>query len=252
MNTIRFAFFFLSLSAFASAQQAAPATETINLPTGKTLARSASSATQAINSFPVALAVSPDGRYMAALNTGYGTAESGVQQSIAILDLETNKLTDFPDVRLKRNAKQTYYLGLVFSSDGKRLYASMASMTDPAGQKKGSTGDGIAVYEFDSGKLSPQGFLKIPLQALGAGKSAAPVDKNLPPGKLVPYPAGLALIPGSRAEQDQLLVADNLSDDALLVNASTGAIVQRFDLSTEKIVPGAYPYAVVASHDGRR
>ena len=131
MHTIRLAICFLSFSAFASAQQSSPAAETINLPTGKTLARSASSATQTLNSFPVALAVSPDGRYVAVLNNGYGTPQSDGKESIAILDLQTNQVADFPDKRLARNAKQTYYLGLAFSPDGKHLYASMASMTDP-------------------------------------------------------------------------------------------------------------------------
>src|SRR4051812_9700629 len=252
MRIIRLGILLFSLSVCAFAQQGSPAPETIKLPTGKSLSPSGLSATQAVNSFPVALAVSPDGRYVAALNNGYGTPDSEGRESIAIFDLQTNQVTDFPDARLKRDAKQTYYLGLAFSSDGKRLYASMSSLTDPEGQKKGSTGNGIAVYDFDSGKLTSRGFLKIPLQPLGNGKVAAPVDKSLPAGKLIPFPAGLALIPGTTREQEQLLVADNLSDDVLLLNASTGAILQRFDVSTEKIVPGAYPYAVVASYDGRR
>ena len=33
---------------------------------------------------------------------------------------------------------------------------------------------------------------------------------------------------------------------------AAAAVIQRFDLATEKIVPGAYPYGVVVSRDGRR
>ncbi len=253
---------FFCLIAAAFAQGPSPAKENspapaadskvlpINLPTGKTLPQS--SISQAVNSFPVTLAVSPDGRYVVSLNNGHGTAESGIHQSLAVLDLQTNELTDFPDERLAKNAKQTYFLGLVFSSDGKRLYASMASITDPLGENKGSTGNGIAVYGFDSGKVSSQGFLKILLQHIAAGKVAAPINKAINDGKLIPYPGGLALIPGASADQDQLLVAENLSDGALLINANSGEVVHRFDLATHKIVPGSYPYAVVVSRNGKR
>src|SRR5262245_30278015 len=53
------------------------------------------------NSFPATIALSPDHRYAAVLNQGYGTQQSGVRQSIAILDLERNSLRDFPDDRLR-------------------------------------------------------------------------------------------------------------------------------------------------------
>ena len=40
----------------------------------------------------------------------------------------------------------------------------MASYTDPAGQRRGDTGNGIAVYNFHAGNLTPAKFLSIPLQ----------------------------------------------------------------------------------------
>jgi len=72
----------------------------------------------------------------------------------------------------------------------------------------------------------------------------------LPAGKSVPYPAGLAVI--DEGESEKILVADNLSDDVLLVDAASGAIVRRFDLSTGDYVPSSYPYAVVSTRDGKR
>ena len=95
---------------------------------------SGSRTSSANQQFPTAEALSPDGHYLAILNNGYGTEESGFQQSIAILDLTSHKVTDFPDARLGQRAGQTYYLGLAFSQDGGRLYASMASLTDPTGR----------------------------------------------------------------------------------------------------------------------
>src|SRR6185369_6920197 len=53
---------------------------------------------------------------------------------------------------------------------------------------------------------------------------------------------GIAVI--KRDSGDQLLVADNLSDDVLLMDAATGNIIHRFDVSTGNYVPSAYPYAV--------
>jgi len=66
----------------------------------------------------------------------------------------------------------------------------------------------------------------------------------------VPFPAGLAVI-GARDRQ-QILVADNLSDDVLRLDLATGRILHRFDLSTGREVPSAYPYAVVANRAGTR
>ena len=144
--------------------------ESLNLPTSKKLLLPAPGDPQKTNSFPTAAALSPDGKYLAILNNGYGTEDSGYQQSIAILDPATNKLVDFPDTRLGQNAHQTYFLGLAFSADGSKLYASISSLTDPTGSNQGDTGNGVAVYRFEDGRIQPEAFLKIPLAPLGIGK----------------------------------------------------------------------------------
>ena len=83
------------------------------------------------------MAVSPDGRYVVTVNAGYGTFESKYEQSLAVLDTQTGTLTDFPDDRTARGRrKQTLYSGLAFSRDGKHIYASMASLTDPTGKTR--------------------------------------------------------------------------------------------------------------------
>ena len=134
----------------------------INLPSSKALYIPAPGHPQPTNSFPTADALSPNNRYLAILNNGYGTEQSDFQQSIAILDLSTRKVTDFPDARLGQRVGQTYYLGLAFSHDGSKLYASMSSLTDPLGTKPNDTGNGIAVYSFKNGKLRPDRFIRIP------------------------------------------------------------------------------------------
>lgn len=229
--------------------QSDPQKKQIPLPTGKLLLAPVPGEPQKTNSFPVAAAVSPDGRYLALLNNGYGTAESGFAESIAVLDNETGRLVDYPDPRLSHHARQTYFLGLAFSPDGKRLYASIASLTDPEGARSTDTGNGIAIYGFSDGRPTPQGLMRIPLQTLASGKNSTG-RRRLPAGKAVPYPAGLVAFRTTLGER--LLVADNLSDDALLMDAESGQVLYRFDLSTDQEVPAAYPYGVVVTSDGTR
>ena len=51
---------------------------------------------QRLNSLPVSMAISPDGRYVVTVNAGLGTYESKYQQSLAVFDTKTGTLTDFP------------------------------------------------------------------------------------------------------------------------------------------------------------
>ncbi len=198
-----------------------------------------------INNFPTAAAISPDGRFAVLLHSGYGAYTSDKKQSLTVLNLETNELRDFPDDRLSGKAKQTYFLGLAFGLDGTHLYASMASLTDPLGKDKGSTGNGIAVYTFQSGAVAPERFIPLPPRT------------EIPPGKVrrdeykdVTYPAGLSI--ASHDGVEQLLVACNNSDEALLLNTADGQVVHRFDLSTFKRIPASLPYTAVMARDGKR
>ena len=223
----------------------------ISLPNSKTLIGPIPGNIATLNGFTPTIAISPDKRYAAFLNDGYGSQQSKAHQSIAILDLSTNKLTDFPDDRLGESAHQTYFIGLAFSSDGRHLYASMASMTDPTGEKPGDTGNGIAVYQFQDGKITTERFMKIPLQKVKKGRKIAFALRETAANMIGPYPAGLAVIAGNRGP-DRLLVANNYADDVLLLDSATGQALAAFDLSTRKIVPSSYPYTCVAQRDGAR
>ena len=242
-----------ALAAYPSAQQnSSPDESSISLPTSKLLRIPSPGRIGSTNSFPATIALSPDGRYAALLNDGYGTQETSATQSIAILDLKTNRLADFPDRRFGEEVRQSYFLGLVFGSDSAHLYASVGSVTDPAGAKPGDTGDGIAVYRFHDGKVDPERFIRAAPEPLAPERRVAVDLQKTPAGTTVPYPAGLALIPGQNASQDRLVVANNLADTVVLLQLSDGKVLQRFDLSTKPIVPSSFPYTVVASHDGRR
>jgi hypothetical protein len=194
------------------------------------------------------MVISPDHHYAALLNDGYGTQETMARQSISVLNLDTNEIADFPDARLSDMAHQSFFIGLAFSSDGKHLYASVGSLTDPTGAKPGDLGNGIAVYSFSVGKVAPERFIRIPLQPLSTGKKLA-VGLTARPHMAIPYPAGITVIRGGH---DKLLIANNLSDNVALLDVATGKTLQSFDLSTSDVVPASYPYTCVATKDGRR
>jgi DNA-binding beta-propeller fold protein YncE len=68
--------------------------------------------------------------------------------------------------------------------------------------------------------------------------------------KGLPFPAAIAVVGAAGAEK--LLVADNLSDDVLLMDANSGVIEKRFDLAENDAVPSTYPVALSVSKDERR
>ncbi len=243
------ALFLLGLGCVCGALPAQTAA-TLDLPTGKQLTLPLPGSPFKTNSLPMSVAVSPDGRYAATLNGGYGTADSHYDESVLVVDLGTGEPVDCPDARTGLRAHQTLYQGLAWSGDGRHLYASMASLTAPTGGKPDTTGNAIAVYSFADGKLAPERLLAIPLQKLALGKRQT-LKNPVPEGMAIPYPSGLSLV-HREGHGDALLIADDMSDDVLLMDTASGEIVRRWDLSDSNAVPAAYPIAVTATRDGRR
>jgi YVTN family beta-propeller protein len=224
--------------------------QTIDLPTSKQLIGEIPGHPQKLNSLPMTMAVSPDGRYVVTVNAGYGTFESKYEQSLAVLDTQSGVLSDFPDDRtLAKTGKQTLYSGLAFSRDGQHIFASMASLTDPIGDGKNATGSGVVVYSFTNGKISPERMIPLSLQQLAQGRKTKLIG-DADGDKGVPYPAAIGAV--GTAGSEKLLVVENLSDDVLLIDATTGAIEKRFDLAENDAVPSTYPIALAVSKDGAR
>ena len=223
--------------------------QTIDLPTGKEIIGQVPGNPQRLNSLPMSMAVSPDGRYVVTVNAGYGTFESQYMQSLAVMDTQTGAVTDFPDDQTEVGAKQTLYSGLAFSRDGTHVYASMGSTTDPEGDGAKRVGNGVIVFGFADGKLTREGMLKIGLQQLAPGRTTMEVG-GVKGDKGVPFPAAIAVV--GKAGAEKLLVADNLSDDVLLMDAATGKVEKRFDLAESNTVPGTYPVALAVTADGSR
>jgi DNA-binding beta-propeller fold protein YncE len=243
-----FCFLFACVAASMAAQTSAAA-QTINLPSSKQLITPAPGHPQRLNSLPISLAVSPDGRYLVTVNAGFGTYESQYNQSLAVLDTQTGALADYPDARTPVGAKQTLYSGLAFSRDGSHLYASLGSTTNPVAGDKDTTGSGILVYSFLQGKITPERLISLPLQQLAPGHVTKLIG-SVEGDQGVPFPAAIAVI--SQAGAEKLLVAGNLSDDVWLIDPATGKIEHRFDLAENKVVPSTYPVALAISKDGQR
>jgi DNA-binding beta-propeller fold protein YncE len=226
------------------------AAQTVDLPTSKQLIGEIPGAPRRLNSLPITMAVSPDRRYVVTVNAGYGTFESQYEQSLAVLNTQTGLLTDYPDSRTpEKTAKQTLYSGLAFSRDGTRIYATMGSTSSPLGDGKSNTGNGVIVYSFTAGKIAPERFLPLPLQQLAPGRKTRLIG-SVEGDKGISFPAAIAVVGPAGAEK--LLVADNLSDDVLLLNPASGVIERRFDLSESDAVPGTYPIALAVAKDGKR
>jgi DNA-binding beta-propeller fold protein YncE len=219
----------------------------LDLPTGKQLLTPAPGNPRRINSLPMALAVSPDRRWVVSLNAGYGTFESGYMQSLAVLNVRTGEIRDFPDARTLIDMKQTFFSGLAFSTDGASVYVSLASSSDPRGDGDKKTGNGIVVYGFADGVLTPERLLPLPPVTLAAGRHTSLLSSD--DRTVSPYPSALAMVPGLH---ERLLVAENLSDTVAVLDTRTGAVARRFDLSVSENVPATYPIALAVTKDGKR
>jgi hypothetical protein len=112
------------------------------------------------------------------------------------------------------------------------------------------TQNGIAVYSFADGQVKPERFITVPPQRLAPGKKMTFDAGKNPAGAAPPYPAGLAVL--TSAQGDRLLVANNLSDNVVLLDAASGRILKSFDVSTSDYVPAAYPYTVIANKGGTK
>src|SRR5208337_3392868 len=250
---------FVILGIFAG--QCVAGAQSINLPTSKQILEPVPGTPERLNSLPMGLAWSPDRRYLALINAGFGTAQSNYSQSIAILDTANSqagdknaspaKISDFPDARTVVGSAQTAYSGIAFSLDGTHVYVSLDSLTAPEGGDPKHTGNAIAVYSFANGALKPERLIPIPLQRLAAGRTQNQIGKPLPDGVAIPAPTGLAVVKSAEGKE-QIVVADEFSDDVLLVDAASGKVVTRFDLADHPLVPSAYPIAVVTTKDGSR
>ena len=152
---------------------------------------------------PIGALASPDGRYVVLSLAGWR------EQGIEVVDLAADRV-------VQHVTQPGAFLGLAWSADGARLYAS------------GGVSDVVYVYERRAGG-DPLALTDSILLGHADGKTVGSR-----------YPAGIALSRDGRS----LYVAENLSDSLAVVDLATRRVVERLSV-------GAYPYAVVAAADGR-
>jgi len=168
------------------------------LPTGVTL--DPDGTLHEVGQFPLAMVPSPEGDRLVLLLNGHN------DQGLQVVDRATGRV-------LQTELQPAAFLGLVFSPDGRTLYAS------------GGNQDVVYRYHWAAGRVTLRDSVVLAVKV--AKKSGTS------------YPAGLATSPDGR----YLYVAENLSDQVAVVTASDGRIVQR-------LPAGRYPYGVVVSPDG--
>ncbi len=183
----------------ARAPSAALGGARVRLPTGGFLDPAAPSVK--LGSMPLAMTLSPDGRQVVALLNGWR------EQGIQIIDRGTDRVAQMVE-------QPAAFLGVIFSPDGRELYAS------------GGNQDAVYRYHWQNGRAT-----------LADSIMLAPREGRRQRGKR--YPGEIAISPdGAR-----LYVAENLADSLAVIDLASGKVVQR-------LPTGHYPYGVVVAADG--
>ncbi len=225
----------------------------VSLPSGKILYEPpAGTFISDLNALPINSAVSPNGRYIAFLNNGYGHPSSGFRKSIAIYDRANGQLSDTPEPGTGLNFDgpaniSTVYYGIAFSSNGSRLYVSIASTKkDP---KMGDrTQNGIRRYRVSDRGLTPDGVIQITPPLIQFPKG---VKLNNP----APTPSGISVMPDPQNPGEDLIYAAlTLSDAAVELSTKTSSVKRVFDLHLNPkhpAIPAEYPYATALCPRGQ-
>jgi YVTN family beta-propeller protein len=158
----------------------------------------------ALGDRPLTIAASPDGRTLLVGNDGQST------ESLMVIDRESATVRQ----TIPYPAPEALFVGLVFSPDGKHVYASAG------GNNK------IRTYTVDGQQLVEGEPIMLPTERDGK-------KTNL-------YPAGLAIA----TDGNTLFVANNVDDSLSLIDL-TGRTV------TATLPVGHNPYAVLLSDDGK-
>lgn len=219
--------------------------EPVPLPSGKILKEPpAGTFLSDLNAFPINSAMSPNGRYIAFLNNGFGHPSSGFLKSIAIYDCVTGQLSDTPEPGTGLNFNgptgiSTVYYGIAFSSNGSRLYVSIASTKNDS-RMGDRTQNGIRIYRVSDRGLAPDGAIQITPDLI-------PFPKGFKLNNPAPTPSGLSVLPDPQNPgEDLIYAAVTLSDVAVELSTKTRDLKRVFDLHlnpSHPAIPAEYPYA---------
>lgn len=154
---------------------------------------------------PYGMTMSPDGKTLLLSNNGQST------QSLMVVDRQSGEVVQ----TIEYQKPEALYIGVVFSPDGKKAYASAGNNNK------------IRVYDVDGQHLTETQPIQIPA-----------VDGN--GNKLNLFPAGLSISPDGQS----LYVANNLNDSMSVIDTATQTV--------KKTIPvGHNPYTVALSKNGK-
>ncbi len=160
---------------------------------------------------PMALAPAPDGHYIAITNGGQGV------QSLTLLDTYTNKVAQ----KIPYPEPEALFYGLVWSADGKNLYASAG------GNNK------IRAYSFDGKVLTENAPFVL-------GDLSSPI-----------FPAGLALSPDGKTLYAALNYGNSLAAIDTTKRNGLGVKYLKFGDASSDTGKVTLPYALQMSKDGK-
>src|SRR4051794_753117 len=133
-----------------------------------------------LGNFPTGSALTPDGRFLWAVDSGHGADD------VKVVELASGKV-------VQTLALPGGYGGVAIAPDGKRAYVSGEPKSDAnpappaAGPLKGEAGDVIHVYDVDpaSGRATERDPFALPPTSGGSGQTnslSSPVSKGWPEG----------------------------------------------------------------------
>jgi DNA-binding beta-propeller fold protein YncE len=178
-----------------------------------------------LGNFPTASALTPDGRFLWAVNSGHGIND------VQVVDLVSGKV-------IQTLPLPGAFGGIAFTPDGTRAFVSGT----PAGEAKrdgalpGAAGDVVHVFDVDpaSGKGSERAPVSLPSQSGGSGQ-----NNSLPPVSKL-YPSSIAVSPDATT----VAVIESQADRVAFFRPSGGGVY-----STARV--GRYPSGIAYDRDGR-
>jgi DNA-binding beta-propeller fold protein YncE len=179
-----------------------------------------------LGNFPTGAALSPDGRFLWAVDSGHG------KNDVKVTDVATGQVVQ--TVPLPGG-----YEGVAFAPDGSRAYVSGTKLSSdkPEGPTKGNGGDVVHVFRVNpaTGHSVEENPIALPATSGGTGQM-----NSLPPAS-GDIPEGLAVSPNGR----WLVVALNQADRVALIDLgpSPGPVTT--------LTVGRYPAMVAFDAKGR-
>jgi DNA-binding beta-propeller fold protein YncE len=183
-----------------------------------------------IGEFPAAMALHPDGQYLAILHCGYKDHE------VMILDVRGAR----PRIVSRVSVDQAFY-GLAFSPDGRRLFAS------------GGEYEVVHEFSFRGGYLS--NHIAIPIvdqksKFVVGGVAITPDGKTLIACGV--FGNALALVPLDEPDKKQLLTLGPAGKQLAKEVMAPAFRDNERDAITIDTSTGSYPYSVLVEPNGRR